>query len=111
MPLTYVDTELHVRLKEIAAQEKCSVVSILRRLVGVVEIVEDLDGIGPTDPIRRWEWVKQKLGVKCGCVFDDEMKVHAVTDWGLFRTINSGKLMELYLTAHPEEREDRKSVV
>jgi len=105
MPLTYIDAKLQVRLKEIAAQENCTVVAILRRLVGVDEIVKDTDGIGPTDPIKRWEWVKQKLGVRCGCVFDDEMLVLRVTDWGLFRTINNGKLMELYLSAHPEERD------
>ncbi len=108
--MTYVDKELHERLKEIAAQEKRTVVAILRRLVGVDEIAEDVDEIGPTDPIKRWAWVKQKLGVKCGCVFDDEMMVHSVTDWGLFRTINNGKLMELYLSSHPEERDKYSGV-
>ena len=108
--MVYADAALYERLKEIAAQEGRTVVAILRRLVGVAEIVEDVDEIGPTDPIKRWVWVKQKLGVKCGCLFDDEMMVHSVADWGLFRTINNGKLMELYLSTHPEERDKYSGV-
>ncbi len=59
----------------------------------------------PTDPEKRWEWVKRNLGLDCGCVFDDDLFVIEVKDWGLFRTISNGKLMEIYLSMNPKERD------
>lgn len=119
MPLQYVDVELQEKLKEMAEQEKQTVVAVLRRLVGIgakKNTVPVVAPVAPTpvqvldDPNARWENTKEQLGKKCGCEFDDNMDILSVKDWGLFRTINNGKLMEKYLSMHPEER-DKYAVV
>ncbi len=111
MPLVYVDDETHITLKEMSAREGRPIVAILRRFVRATDLIDETDEIGPMDAVERWEWTKKRLGIKCGCVFNDVMEVFEVKDWGLFRTINNGKLMEKYLSLHPEERDKYSGVV
>ncbi len=111
MPIVYVDEELQAKLKRMAKKEGRSIVALLRHLVGVAAISEEVDVPAPEDPEEKWEWTKKLLGVKCGCTFNDEMKVDGVTDWGLFRTINNSALMDKYLLDHPEERDKYAAVV
>ncbi len=111
MALVYVADESRDKLKEIARREGRTVAEVVRRWLETIEPVasaleEVLDmSIAPADPEEKWDWVKATLGVKCGCIFNDEMNVISVKDWGLFRAVKNGKLMEQYLAAHPGERD------
>ncbi len=106
MALVYVDEELHEKLKELARRENRPIVGVIRRLVtvttesnGTTEVVET-----PMDAAARWSWMKRGLGIKCGCIFDDDMEVSDVINWEVFKVVNQGKLMERYLIKYPERR-------
>lgn len=124
MALIYVDDEVRDTLKAMAKLQNRPIVEVIRRLLGTSAPAKDVvvaiaataekttdATIPPEDPEARWEWTKKSLGAKCGCIFDDEMKVVGVKDWGLFRTVKNGALMEQYLAEHPGERDKYAGVV